>query len=449
MSGIQKVVIATAPPIPEHRKSIYEYYRMTFDEAGCPMKQTDSGMVFHPMLPPYLICDLILEFEKGGDVGLLQHAESILCHSFKHAEWIGTSLVFMYRPESGLSQHPSPFYSALTQTWYMKAICDLSKHVGNKYKESLELVFHSLQLPIEQGGVLVKKNYGWILEEYPTTPPLYTLNGWLTVLRMIIACRKVLDSFSIDYKELLDKNLDAVEHLLPLYDAEFCLNSRYQLTGFTRLRFKFDRPTSPRISDFEIDIPGEGKAYGSAEKRTNYRWENYLERNEGRILQFNIVLSLISFPEPNVFSCNLTVDKDCRAEILVAEGNYRPDMSAMPTERWRQISTVNLIAGSNQMCIDIPYDQQNLFAYPTNFKKKIGDEYFNAYHFVHIVDLAEIYAFSGRGMFRDFAMKWLRYYEQWEHVSALAEMDYSLLPHKYGINFREMIETKISSTISC
>ena len=186
-----------------------------------------------------------------------------------------------------------------------------------------------------------------------------------------------------------------------------------------------------------------------AEKRTNYRWENYLERNEGRILQFNIVLSLISFPEPNVFSCNLTVDKDCRAEILVAEGNYRPDMSAMPTERWRQISTVNLIAGSNQMCIDIPYDQQNLFAYPTNFKKKIGDEYFNAYHFVHIVDLAEIYAFSGRGMFRDFAMKWLRYYEQWEHVSALAEMDYSLLPHKYGINFREMIETKISSTISC
>lgn len=449
MSGSEKAGIATAPPIPEHRMSVYEYYRLTFDEVGCPMKQTDSGMVFHPILPAYLICDLILEFEKGGDGVLLQYAESILCHALKHAERIGTSLVFMYRPEYGLSQHPSPFYSALTQTWYIKAICDLSKHVGDKYLEFLELIFQSLQVPIEQGGVLVKKNYGWILEEYPTTPPLYTLNGWLTVLRMIIACRKVLDSFSIDYKALLDKNLDAVEHLLPLYDAEFSLNSRYQLTGFTRLRLLFDRPTSPRISDFEIDIPGEAKAYGSPEKRTNYRWENYLERNEGRILQFNIVLSLISYPEPNVFLCNLTVDKDCQAEILVAEGDYRPDVSAMPTERWRQISTVNLIAGSNQMCIDIPYDQQNLFAYPTNFKKKIGDEYFNVYHFVHIVDLAEMYAFSERGVFRDFAMKWLRYYEQWEHISALAKMDYSLLPHKYGRNFREMIESKISSTINC
>lgn len=407
------------------------------------MKQTDTGMVFHPILPPYLVCDLILEFEKSLDKSYLQYAESILCNALKHAERVGNSLIFMYRPESGLSKHPNPFYSALTQTWYIKAICDLSKHVGDKYREFLELIFHSLQVPIEQGGVLVKKNYGWILEEYPTTPALYTLNGWLTVLRMIIACGKVLDSFSIDYKELLDKNLDAVAHLLPLYDAEFCLNSRYQLTGFTRLRLLFDKPASQHISDFEIDIQGEGKAYGSLEKRTDYRWENYVERNEGRILQFNIVLSLVGYPEPNVFSCNLTVDKDCQAKILVAEGDYRPDMSAMPTERWRQISTVNLIAGRNRICIDIPYDQQNLFAYPTNFKKKIGDEFFNAYHFVHIVDLAEMYAFSERGVFREFAMKWLAYYERWPGNETLSNGKLSLVPYKYGNNFRGLIEAKL------
>jgi hypothetical protein len=349
----------------------------------------------------------------------------------------------MYRPESGLSKHPSPFYSALTQTWYIKAICDLSKYVGGKYRESLQLIFHSLQIPLEQGGVLVKKNYGWILEEYPATPSLYTLNGWLTVLRMIISCKKGLDRFSINYKELLDKNLDAVEHLLPLYDAKFCLNSRYKLTGFTRLKIVFDKAVSLDVLDFEIDIPGENKAYGNLKKSTNYRWENYVERNEKRILQFNIVLSLISYPVPNIFSCNLIVDKNCKAEIFLADGDYRADMSAMPTERWRKISSINLNPGHNQINIDIPYDQHNLFAYPTNFKKKIGDEYFNIYHFVHIVDLAEMYAFSKRELFKEFAMRWLAYYEKWASDETLSNGQHSLVPYKYGNNFRRLIEAKL------
>jgi len=368
----------------------------------------------------------------------------VLRHALDRAERIDDTLVFMYRPESGLSQHPYPFYSALTQTWYIKAICELSRHVGIKYQEYLLKIFRSLQVPVEQGGVLVKKEYGWILEEYPTTPPLYTLNGWLTVLRMIIACGKILDEFSIDYKTLLGKNLDAVEHLLPLYDAEFCLNSRYQLTGFTRLRMLFNKPAAPHVSEFGISIPKQRKVEGNLEKRTNYRWENYVERREGRLLQFNIVLSLISYPEPNVFSCSLTVDRDCQAKVFVAEGDYRPDMSAMPTERWRQISVVNLSArSSNQLCIDIKFDQDNLFAYPTNFKKKIGDSFFNAYHFVHIVDLAEIYAFSKRELFREFAIKWVTYYERWAKDEILSKGQFSLVPYKYGDTFKALIEAKL------
>lgn len=224
-------------PIPEHRKEVYSFYKLAFSSDGCPMKVLPNGKyVFHPILPAYLICDFVLEFEKSKDGIYLHYAESILNHALNYAELIGSSIVFMYRPESGLSQHPTPFYSALTQAWYIKAICDLSKHLGSSYREQLTSLLQSLQTPIEDGGVLVKKSFGWILEEYPTTPPLYTLNGWLTVLRMIIASRGVLASMSIDCAELLNKNLDALEYLLPLYDSKFCLNSRYQLTGFTRLR---------------------------------------------------------------------------------------------------------------------------------------------------------------------------------------------------------------------
>lgn len=444
MIAVTRESIDDLPPIPESRKSVYEYYKLTFDQDGCPMKRIAGEQVFHPILPPYLICDYVLEFEKTGEDTWLGHAESILKKAFRRAENLDSALVFMYTPESGLSQHPHQFYSSLTQAWYVKAICDLSRHIGDRYNRQLEQVFASLLIPIEQSGVLVKKEYGWIVEEYPSSPPLYTLNGWLTVLRMIISCRKVLDRFCVEYKELLTRNLDAVEHLLPLYDAQFCLNSRYQLTGFTRLRIVFDRPVSPQVTCFEVFIPGEGTRRGSLQKVTNYRWEQYVERSEERLLQFNIVLSLVGFPEPNVFICQLTVNNPCGAKIFVAEGDYRPDMSAMPTQRWRQISEVHLAADTeNHLRVAIPFDGKDLFAYPTNFKKLIDGESFNAYHFVHVVDLAEIYQFSKRETFREFALKWLGYYEAWDGFPALSGGEWSLLPYKYGKDFRSVIEAKM------
>jgi hypothetical protein len=398
-------------------------------------------MVFHPILPPYLICDFIREFEKSHDHVFIKYAETILALALKHAVKLDGVLVFKYEPGSGLSAIPHSFYSALTQAWYVKAICELSRHVGDRYREQFDGIFRSLQLPAEHSGVLIKKDYGWIVEEYPTTPPLYTLNGWLTVLRMIVACRKDLDRARIDYKEFLDRNLDAVEHLLHLYDAKFCVNSRYQLAGFTRVRIVFDRPASHRLESFQVAIPGDGVFKGNLSKTTNYRWENFVERNEQKLLQFNVVLSLVSYPKPNVFSAVVMVDRDCHAKVFLADGDYRPDLSAMPTERWIQISTVALSGNKqNDLSVEIPFDGKSLFAYPTNFKKRIGEKLFNAYHFVHIVDLAEIHGYSKRKVFKEFAMKWLDYCGQWGGMQSLSSEQYSLLPHKYGQGFRAHIE---------
>jgi hypothetical protein len=440
----EREAAANLARLPDHRREVYEYYRLTFDEDGCPMKQMAEGKTFHPILPPYLICDYLVEYQKTRERSFLQSAESILNSALQRAECLSGATVFMYRPESGLSQHPHPFYSALTQAWYMKAICDLSRCTLQDYRDQLVRVFRSFLIPIDKSGVLVKKEYGWIVEEYPSRPPLYTLNGWLTVLRMIISCREVLERFEIPYQELLDRNLDALEHLLPLYDAGFCLNSRYQLTGFTRLRLVFDRHVSPQVLSFAVMIPGEATIAGNREKITGYRWENYLERTEEKLLQFNVVLSLVSYPAPNVFSCELTVEQDCRAKVFVADGDYRPDLSAMPTQRWRQISSVTLTAAQiNRLLVPILFDERNSFAYPTNFKKKIANKFFNAYHFVHVVVLAEIFAFSNRDIFREVALRWLGYYERWADGPPLAGGPWSLIPHKYGDKFKEVIEATL------
>jgi len=444
MSGSERA--GTAPPIPEHRKSVYEYYRLTFDEVGCPMKQTDTGTVFHPILAPYLIADYMSLFVKTSDRSFLEHAESIAVHALKRADRLGEALVFMYSPNTGLSNVPTTFYSALTQAWYIKAFCALEEHCPGRYQEEIRQFFNSLSIPTEESGVLMKKDYGWIVEEYPHEPAFYTLNGWLTVLRWIVQCRKMLDSLGIRYAEFLERNLDAVEHLLPLYDASFCLNSRYQLTGFSRIKIVFDKPIIHECLGFEIEIPGEGRFAGTLGTNKKSRWQNYLERSEARLLQFNVLLSLISKPDPNIFRVRLKVDKACKAKIFLAQGNYRPDTSGMPTETWKQLAEIPLGAGEPvSLECTVPFDGEDLFAYPTNFKKKIGGVMYNGYHFVHVVDLAELYAYSRRTSLKTIAEKWLGYIDGWHELSVLAGGNYSLKSHIYGDDLNTVIHRLLQS----
>lgn len=431
MSGIEKVGIATAQAIPEHRKSVYEYYRLTFDEAGCPMKQTDSGMVFHPILAAYLISDFTREFDRTGDRSFLVQAEAIAIHALKRAERLGDALIFIYNPDIGLSNVPKKFYSALTQARYLKAICELSDYFPGAYQEEIRQLFSSLTIPIEESGVLIKKGYGWIVEEYPFKPPFYTLNGWLSVLLMVTQCGERLKSLGIQYSEFLENNLDAVEYLLPFFDAPFCLNSRYQLTGYSRIKIVFDRAVVHECLGFEVEIPGEGRFDGVLANKNKSRWQNYLERNEPKLLQFNVLLSIISKPTPNVFRMQLKVDASCKAKLFLAQGEYRPNVTAMPTESWKEIADLVIDPdGITYIECPLPFDGNDLFAYPTNFKKKIGVEMFNVYHFIHVLNLAELYHYSKRITLKHTAEKWLGYYKKWDSLPYLQGQNYSLLPHR-------------------
>ncbi len=411
------------------------------------MKKTDSGMVFHPILAPYLIIDYISQFKKTGDHDFLNHAEKIATHALKRAERLGDALVFMYYPDTGLSNVPKVFYSALTQAWYVKALCALSEYFPENYPEKIRQIYSSLTIPIGESGVLQKKGYGWIVEEYPHEPAFYTLNGWLTVLRWIVQSRKMLHHLGIDYAEFLERNLDAVEHLLPLYDAPFCLNSRYQLTGFSRVKIVFDKPVTHECLGFKIEIPGEGRFEGALSASDKSRWGNYLERSQARLLQFNVLLSLISKPKPNVFKARIKVDRACKAKIFLAQGAYRPDATGMPTESWKEISEFSLKPDSPEgIDCPIPFDDVDLFAYPTNFKKKIGGVNYNGYHFVHIVDLAELYAFSKRDVLKQTAEKWLEYIDDWDDLPSLKGGQFKLKSHIYGESFRYTIDALFRST---
>ncbi|TQM90344.1 D-glucuronyl C5-epimerase family protein [Roseinatronobacter monicus] len=418
------------------------YYNLCFDAQGCPMKQLGTRQVFHPILAAYLIFDLVRAYEGCGNPEALRAAEAVALQTLKRGTEFQDALVFYYSEEDGLSSVPGRFYSALTQSWFVRAFCRLSRH-NPAHAQIVRLLFRSLMIPKSEGGVLVRKSFGWIVEEYPHEPTFYTLNGWLTVVRWIIESVDDLKRCDVAVGEFLDRNIDAAATMLPLYDAEFCLNSRYQLTGFTRLQVIVDREAGFQAESFAIEIPDEGYFPGSLEPQDS-RWKNYLERAEGRLHQFNVVMSLISAPQPNLLHLSFTCTAPCTLRLRVAQGNYRPDSTGMPTERWNDFARIaTSTPGANTIHCQIPFDAQNMFAYPTNFKKKIGDRFFNGYHFVHIIDCAEIFRFSGRTIFRDYALRFLGYQERW---SELGFSDvYALTPHlDYPVGFSQFVTAMLN-----
>lgn len=440
---------SSLPPLPAARLAVYDYYRLDFDTDGCPMRRMPDGrLVFHPILIPYIVSDYHNLYRKTQDPACLDYAREVMDMALNRAEPGRKELLFYYEPESGLTAMPHRFYSALTQSWYVKTLAHLERLHPGEYREHLACAFASLLIPIDQGGVLVRKDFGWLVEEYPHEPPLYTLNGWLTAIRWVLEALPELDKCNLDCREFLRRNLDAVEHLLPLYDAAFCWNTRYQLTGFTRLKIVTDRRAGLACGSFGIDVPGEAllQADLQSSSRSN-RWQSHRERQDARLLQFNIVQSMISYPKANRYRAEIRCDQDCNATIFVADGDYDPALTAMPTTRWREIGRHALRSGTNQIDGDIPFDDRNIFAYPTNFKKKIGGRFYNAYHIVHVIDLAVLYAGTGRQIFADTAIKWLSYMDHWPEMTVLADPQTSKSSHVYGDDLPAVVERYLSKPV--
>lgn len=427
----------------ERRLLYLEYYKLCFDANGCAMKQIGFRQVFHPILAAYLVFDLVRSYEVSGDREALRFAEVVALEALKRGEEFKGGLVFYYSEEDGLSSVPGRFFSALTQSWFVRAFCRLNRH-NPTHCQAVQRLFRSLLIPKSDGGVLIKKSFGWIVEEYPHDPTFFTLNGWLTVVRWIIESAEDLKLCGVEVGEFLERNIDAAATMLPLYDAEFCLNSRYQLTGFTRLQVIVDREVGFQVKSFSIEIPHEGIFQGILEPQSS-RWKNYLERAEGRFYQFNIVMSLISIPKPNLLHLTFDCKSPCSLRLRVAQGGYRPDSTGMPTEHWSDVERITVpLAGTNTIACKIPFDEQNMFAYPTNFKKKIGDKFFNGYHFVHIVDCAEIFRFSKRSIFRDYALRFLGYQQRWSELGF--SESYALTPHlEYSEGFSSYVRKILQS----
>jgi len=410
------------PPPSEDRKQVYEAYKLAYLPDGYPGKMTDRGLVAHPIYGPHVIRDFLRLYENGGGEIYLEASERVAKAGLARMDNLSGALVFMYRAGNGISTKKDDHYSALTQAQWLYVLGMLWKITGDQYYlDSAEKVLLSLKIPVERGGVAKTLRDGIALEEWPSQVPSYILNGWTTAVLNIYWYSQLTGSkAAID---LFNQNIVPIERMLGLYDVESLANTRYQLTGFVYIRTNFN-DKKLEVTDGSVIVPGEGEY--KLDLKGKDRWRSHLNKPKGKRQLINVVLSRVPYPEMNKVELVFNNKSPAVVNLEIANGDYSPLSTSMPTKDWLDLGTYNLIEPNARLIIDIPWEKAELVAYPTNFKKKYGNELYNAYHFIHIMNLQKLAEITNSKDFYQYAKKWESYVENWPSMHVYNSHDINL-----------------------
>lgn len=418
------------PPLPENRERAYDFYRLQFLPDAYPGRRIKAGKVVpHPIYGTYVIRDYVALYNKTKDSKFLDAAKRVADAALNRMHPVDgfDAVAYYYDPNNGLTNLPGRFYSGLTQARYLTAFSMLHQASGiSKYQDAARRIFNSLKVPSSRGGVLVESTYGTTLEEFPHEIPTFVLNGWTTIILELMRYEKATKD--PDAAALIKANLASLEKLLPKYDHQGLLLSRYQLTGPTRLKFVFDKPGVCRLSSFATYVD---KRRFSARSDAASIWDNHILPAksgpdgfpEGREVSVNAVFSRIDDRPRYEFG------SDCktaaRLQTFAGVSDYNIRHSRMSPDRWVLIDERDLPEGQSVSPVEPESAPLDLIAYPTNFNKNIGGTQYNVYHWLHIRNLDQIAAAADSEILRDWSARWRGYTQEWPKSEAIAQPNVS------------------------
>jgi hypothetical protein len=408
------------PPLPRERADVYDYYDLAFLEDGFPARRTKAGAVPHPIYGTYLILDYLDVHERSGDPAALAAARRVADAAIARMDPSEGMLRFWYEAEWGLGSTGERYVSGLTQAHYLDQFSRLHAICGEPaYADAARRVFRSLATDVEHGGVLASTPHGVAIEESPHRPRDLVLNGWLSALRGL---RRYADrTGDEEARELIRRNVETLSRLLPLYDAPQEANSRYRIRGFGYVRLELGSDKGVALDLPRLEIPGDGTY--ELEEAGKGRWHCYvvsgLERDGDRLratarrIQLNLVFSLLSAPEPNRLRLSIDCPVPNALTVRLATGRYDPLQTGLVTDGWRDVLSMPLAAGRNDLTVEFTVEDIKPFVYPTNFLKRIAGRKFNAYHFVHLDGLADLLRSPQPPMVGEMRDRWAAYPARW------------------------------------
>lgn len=123
-------------------------------------------------------------------------------------------------------QHPrieskieNPWISALSQGQGISLMCRMYSLTGDdKFLKSAILAYKVMENDVKEGGVRLGIQGGYWLEEYPTEPSSFTLNGFLYSIYGVYDLYMITNEQK--YKDMFLKCVKTLEKMLPLYDTK-------------------------------------------------------------------------------------------------------------------------------------------------------------------------------------------------------------------------------------
>jgi hypothetical protein len=417
------------PPLTGSLKRKAAYYGMDWLPDGYPGRRCGEEVWAHPIYGAYALKDYLDQLDRAPTAELRQALRTVAHAAVRRMEPFEDALVFWYEERTDNSRAIEQHYSGLTQGYYAVHLARAGRILDDPaLKEAADRVFASLTVGVDRGGICSAGQLGPCIAEVSQEPSSHILNGWLSALAAIGEFAEVTGR--ADPRALALASAEELARLLPLYDAPVLCNSRYGLSGFVYARLVFRGETAPplEVGDLRLHLPGEGIL--AVDRIGGRRWQNHVLEADvrspargsagrfqlsGNLMRINLVLSRISYPQPNRLTAEVSTGGGI-VEVQLQRGRYDPLSVSQVDRCWVTVARLDCPPGRSRVDVPLPWDVAELVAYPTNFAKKIDGHQTNVYHVVHINRLRELAAATGVGNLREWADTWLRYLGVWRDM---------------------------------
>ena len=410
--------------------------RLVLLEDGFPGRLRDGSIVVHALDGRYLLEALMAEQaahpRRRLHPAILRTAEAII----GRADRSGDALVMTYTDTASSLAAGRPHASALAQAYYAAALAEAGTLLGSRtLLHAADAFFAPVLRPVNHGGTLYRSGNDVIPALVPARPRDLVLNGWLSTLVAVDGYAARRDSDAA--RQLLRDSARTLARFLPRYDVPNLHLSRYGLTGPLLLRIGLSGGAvgGVRFSRLRVAIPGEGEQ--RLPSRSAGRWSNRAYPEDAAVeldaagketliphargLRLVAVLSRAPFPRANRLRFTIRTPRELTATITAHIGRYDPGTSATVDRGWVTLGTRALHRGANVVDLELPYEEIDLFAYPTNFTRGGPGTKVNTYHGTHIVRLRQLATATGRQELLDWADRWMGYVDQWSMHPSYAD----------------------------
>lgn len=426
-------------PLPSVRlQKLNTRYKIAFLPDGYPGKRLKTGDIYtHPLYGTYILKDYLYQYGKDSSEYMYNSIVKLADVAIAKMTVKEDALIFYYEPCEEFGYHEK-FYSSLAQSSYLIPLYKTYELTNNfKYKEAAQKVMKSLFLPIEKGGVALKTNGVFSIEEDPTKPHGIILNGWLSALTSIKQyCELSNDTLAYD---LLLQSLKTLPSVLHHYDSEEYANSRYHLKGYQKFKIRFKNKNVLMIKGYVNNKNGNKNKLQflndfKRKEYTNYIETTHLDKKDNKYkpikneVIFNAILNRISFPVKNEVVLqieNIIPNNYIEVERMVY--TYTPDKGVTETNTWKKDTTIELKVGANEVKIIPDWEGLELIGYPTTFKQ-FDDKYHNVYHYIHIDRMEQLNELIKNDTIDFYINKWRGYTKKWPNMDIYKGMNYA--PYK-------------------